>query len=296
MFNNKEYLSFIEKSKKDKLDIVVTSVVNTLGSTYAKSGNMILINSNFESVGVLGSPALHKKILDLSKQTLNSKEIIFFKNEPKSKSSGHGISNYLVEAFFYEDDYSALGEALVNIGKTLVRNIYTSEYSFLDKKSEIKFENNLFYQSIEFPYSLLIFGSGDHVTSLIEMANLMGWRTTVIDTNIKKQTVLNADYLIQLDKIEDINNMDLTTYNSSVILSHSPTKDDIYLEALLKSKVEYIGVLGNKKNMQKKKNKFNLENDKRFYAPVGLDIGGTTHQSIALSICSQIEARKNGKI
>ena len=50
------------------------------------------------------------------------------------------------------------------------------------------------------------------------------------------------------------------------------------------------------KNMQKKKNKFNLENDKRFYAPVGLDIGGTTHQSIALSICSQIEARKNGKI
>lgn len=296
MFNNKEYLSFIEKSKKDKLDIVVTSVVNTLGSTYAKSGNMMLINSNFESVGVLGSPALHKKILDLSKQTLNSKEIIFFKNEPKSKSSGHGISNYLVEAFFYEDDYSALGEALVNIGKTLVRNIYTSEYSFLDKKSEIKFENNLFYQSIEFPYSLLIFGSGDHVTSLVEMANLMGWRTTVIDTNIKKQTVLNADYLIQLDKIEDINNMDLTTYNSSVILSHSPTKDDIYLEALLKSKVEYIGVLGNKKNMQKKKNKFNLENDKRFYAPVGLDIGGTTHQSIALSICSQIEARKNGKI
>lgn len=296
MFNNKEYLGFIEKSKKDKLDIVVTSVVNTLGSTYAKSGNMMLINSNFESVGVLGSPALHKKILDLSKQTLNSKEIIFFKNEPKSKSSGHGISNYLVEAFFYEDDYSALGEALVNIGKTLVRNIYTSEYSFLDKKSEIKFENNLFYQSIEFPYSLLIFGSGDHVTSLVEMANLMGWRTTVIDTNIKKQTVLNADYLIQLDKIEDINNMDLTTYNSSVILSHSPTKDDIYLEALLKSKVEYIGVLGNKKNMQKKKNKFNLENDKRFYAPVGLDIGGTTHQSIALSICSQIEARKNGKI
>ncbi|MGA1940772.1 XdhC family protein [Arcobacter sp. YIC-310] len=296
MFNNKEYLSFIEKSKKDKLDIVVTSVVNTLGSTYAKSGNMMLINSNFESVGVLGSPALHKKILDLSKQTLNSKEIIFFKNEPKSKSSGHGISNYLVEAFFYEDDYSALGEALVNIGKTLVRNIYTNEYSFLDKKSEIKFENNLFYQSIEFPYSLLIFGSGDHVTSLVEMANLMGWQTTVIDTNIKKQTVLNADYLIQLDKIEDISNMDLTTYNSSVILSHSPTKDDIYLEALLKSKVEYIGVLGNKKNMQKKKNKFNLENDKRFYAPVGLDIGGTTHQSIALSICSQIEARKNGKI
>ena len=41
---------------------------------------------------------------------------------------------------------------------------------------------------------------------------------------------------------------------------------------------------------------FNLNNDKRFYAPIGLDIGGNTHQAIALSICAQIEAKKNGKI
>ena len=38
------------------------------------------------------------------------------------------------------------------------------------------------------------------------------------------------------------------------------------------------------------------KNDERFFAPVGLDIGGNTHQSIALSICAQIEAKKNGKI
>lgn len=36
--------------------------------------------------------------------------------------------------------------------------------------------------------------------------------------------------------------------------------------------------------------------NKRFFAPVGFDIGGITHESIALSICSQIEARKNNKI
>ena len=33
-----------------------------------------------------------------------------------------------------------------------------------------------------------------------------------------------------------------------------------------------------------------------FFAPIGLDIGGNTHQAIALSICAQIEARKNKKI
>lgn len=54
--------------------------------------------------------------------------------------------------------------------------------------------------------------------------------------------------------------------------------------------------MGNKKIMKRKIEEFNLKDDKRFFAPVGFDIGGNTHQSIALSICAQIEARKNGKI
>ena len=48
--------------------------------------------------------------------------------------------------------------------------------------------------------------------------------------------------------------------------------------------------------MQRIKQEFSLEKNKRFFAPIGLDVGGNTHQAIALSICSQIEAQKNGKI
>lgn len=55
-------------------------------------------------------------------------------------------------------------------------------------------------------------------------------------------------------------------------------------------------MMGNKKNMQRIKKEFDLETDKRFFAPIGLDIGGNTAQSIALSICAQIEAKKNNKI
>ena len=43
MFSDKEHLKFIEKCKNEKLDIVVTSVVETLGSTYAKDGNIMLV-------------------------------------------------------------------------------------------------------------------------------------------------------------------------------------------------------------------------------------------------------------
>lgn len=88
----------------------------------------------------------------------------------------------------------------------------------------------------------------------------------------------------------------MSTYDASVILSHNPKTDDIYLEALLKTNMQYIGLMGNKNNMQRKKEQFNLINSDRFFAPVGLNIGSYTPQSIALSICAQIESRKNGKI
>jgi len=236
------------------------SVVETKGHCYAKPGNMILVNSENEFTGVLGAPLLHEEIVALAQKALDTQESISFKNTPKNRDSGHGTSKFLIEPYFYQEDYSSLVDTLRDI------------------------------------YSVLIFGSGAHVSSLISIANIMGWKTTVVDMKMRKMYVNEADRLIKLDALEDILSMDLSSYNASVILSHSPKTDDTYLKALLNSNVEYIGILGNKKNMEKKREQFNLQNDKRFFAPVGFDIGGITHQSIALSICSQIEARKNGKI
>ena len=296
MFSNKEYVKFIENSKAKGLDIVGASVIETLGSTYAKPGNMILVNSLGEFTGVLGSKFLHNKILDLAKDALKTKKNQYFESIPEDESSGHGTSKYFLQGFFFENNYGALGTALENIGKTLIRSIKDDKFEVVNEKIETKLEDDRFYQEIQSSYSLLIFGSGAHVTSLISMSNLMAWKTTVIDIKIKEEYVSLADELIELKNLEDILTMDLSSYNASVILSHSPKTDDTYLEALINSDLQYIGLMGNKKNMQRKIEQFKLENDKRFFAPVGFDIGGNTHQSIALSICSQIEARKNGKI
>ena len=296
MFANKQILEFIEKSINQGLDLVGTSVIKTLGSTYAKSGNMIFINSKGESVGVLGSPYLHEKIYELSKKVLETKKLEIFESIPKDESTGHGTSKFLVQPFFNENNYGALGLALNNFGKTLVRSVEYDSYSFLNEKKETKLEDNMFFQTIERPYSLLIFGSASHVTPVISMANLMGWKTTVIDLKINKEFVNEADELIQLNSLVDIKNMDLNLYDTAVILSHSPKTDDFYLKALVSSDISYIGMMGNKKNMKRITQEFNLENDTRFFAPIGLNIGGNTHQSVALSICAQIEARKNKKI
>ena len=260
MFENKQYLEFIKQCKKDKLDIALTFVNNTSGSTFTKEGNIMLVNSKDEFAGILGSSFLHEKVLQNSRIALKTKEKKLFKSIPKEPSSGHGESSYETIAFFCEDDFKGI-------------------------------ENY-----IKTPYSILIFGSGAHVSALISMANLMGWQTTVIDINIKKEFVKDADDLIELKNLENIFSIDLNAYDASVILSHNPKTDDTYLEVLLKTNINYIGIMGNKKSAQQKKEKFNLQNDKRFFAPIGFDIGSYTSQSIALSICSQIEAQRNGKI
>lgn len=247
MFSNKEYIKFIESSKEKGLDIVGASVIETVGSTYAKPGNMILVNSIGEFTGVLGSKFLHNKLLDLAKETFKTKQNQYFESIPEDESSGHGSSKYFLQGFFFENNYGALGTALENIGKTLIRSIKDDKFEILNERSETKLEDDKFYQEIQAAYSLLIFGSGAHVTSLISMANLMAWKTTVIDIQIKEEYVFLADELIELKNLEDILTMDLSSYNASVILSHSPKTDDTYLKALINSDLQYIGLMGNKK-------------------------------------------------
>lgn len=100
MFLDKKILDFIKNCKNRKLDITITTVVETFGSTYAKVGNMMLVNSQNEFTGVLGSSFLQNKILELSKISLEKKEINFFESIAKDESTGHGTSKYKVEPFF----------------------------------------------------------------------------------------------------------------------------------------------------------------------------------------------------
>lgn len=260
MYLNKQLLLFFEDCKNRKLDIALTTVIKTTGSSFSKTGNTMLVNSKNEFTGVLGSKFLQEKVKESSKIALEKKENVYFESIPKDESSGHGEVYYETIPFFYEENFNGIKKFL------------------------------------NMPFSLLIFGSGAHVSPLISMANLMGWKTTVIDVKIKKEFVKDADEVIELKNLEDIKTFDLSSFDASVILSHSPITDDTYIESLLKTNMQYIGIMGNKTSAKRRKEKLNIEDKKRFFAPIGFDIGSYNPESIALSICSQIEANKNGKL
>ncbi|HEX8264463.1 MAG TPA: XdhC family protein, partial [Pyrinomonadaceae bacterium] len=83
----------------------------------------------------------------------------------------------------------------------------------------------------------------------------------------------------------------------AIIMTHNYEHDRRILKTVLKSPARYIGVLGPKRRTQNLLQEladagevFSENESDKLYAPVGLDIGADTPESIALSIIAEINA------
>jgi xanthine/CO dehydrogenase XdhC/CoxF family maturation factor len=173
------------------------------------------------------------------------------------------------------------------------------EYKIGDKSFEMFFEN------INPPLNLLLFGVGYDALPLINFAKEIGWRVTAID---HRPAFANAERLPGTDEVivsssEDLSVAIFNDENSvGVIMTHNYERDRNILRRLLHSKCKYIGALGPKKRTEKLLEEigenFSAEQLLRLHAPVGLDIGADSPEAIALSIVAEIQSvlseRKGG--
>lgn len=173
------------------------------------------------------------------------------------------------------------------------------EYKVGEKSFEILFEN------INPPINLLLFGAGYDALPLINFAKEIGWRVTAID---HRPAFANAERLPAADEIivsnsEDLSDKVFQDENSvGVIMTHNYERDRNILRRLLNSKCLYIGALGPKNRTEKLLGEigenFSAQQLEKLHAPVGLDIGAKTPETIALSITAEIQSvisnRKGG--
>jgi xanthine/CO dehydrogenase XdhC/CoxF family maturation factor len=145
--------------------------------------------------------------------------------------------------------------------------------------------------------SLVIGGAGNDVLPLVEMAELMGWDTTVIDgrpayANSRRfatcQVVVAEPDKAHLDQILDAR-------TACVVMSHNYHYDKALLRRFIAYEVPYIGMLGPKKKFERIVRELTAEGldlgtetGRRMYGPVGLDIGASTPEEIACSIIAEI--------
>ena len=163
----------------------------------------------------------------------------------------------------------------------------------------------MFFECIRPPVNLMIFGAGADAVPLAQIAKSVGWNVSIVDHRPAFATGKRfpvADNIFHA-RPETLNgNIGVDENTVAVVMSHNYENDKYILSYLLNSPVKYIGALGPKKRTKELLAKL-AEDGKNFtdtqlerlFAPVGLDIGATTPEGIALSIVAEIQSFLGGR-
>ncbi len=156
-----------------------------------------------------------------------------------------------------------------------------------------KASTKVFFELIKPKIRLAIFGAGDDVIPLLNIAKLVGIETHVLDSRRsyldRFATRANIHYYDQNSRVESF--CDAPERTAAIVMSHNFELDKRFLSAVLGSNCAFIGVMGSRKRTQKLLMELGAEKQReRIKFPVGLDIGAETPEEIALSICSEVLA------
>ncbi len=152
----------------------------------------------------------------------------------------------------------------------------------------------VFVEVIAPPVPLFIFGAGHDAVPLVRMAKELGWHVTVADTRpsyAQAYRFPEADNVILTRVNDPLAGITLGGESVVVIMNHNYDADREVVRGVLKHPVRYAGMLGPRLRTQKILGDLGVKAAPHFlHAPVGLDIGGDTPESIALSIVAEIQA------
>jgi len=150
------------------------------------------------------------------------------------------------------------------------------------------------------PLRLVTVGAVHIAQPLAEIATISGYEVTIIDPRAafaNNKSFPNIAIINEWPE-EALNNFNIDNRTAIVTLTHDPKLDDSALHSALKSNAFYIGSLGSKKTHNArierlKLSGFTIDEINKINGPVGLAIGASSPQEIAVSIISQIILIRN---
>ncbi len=152
---------------------------------------------------------------------------------------------------------------------------------------------------------LIIFGAGDDAQPLLRMVKEFGWRVTVADPRaafVTRERFPLADNLVSAPAASLVDRVAPEAQALAVIMTHHYVHDLPILRDLLGRPLAYLGVLGPKKRAQKMLEDLSAEGRvptpeqrARLHTPVGLDLGGDTPETVALSIVAEMQSVLHGR-
>lgn len=163
----------------------------------------------------------------------------------------------------------------------------------------------VFIEFIKPAVSMVIIGAGNDVIPLVEIADVLGWETRVVDgrsSHARPERFLKACQVL-VSKPEDVlHQIPIDEQTIFILMTHNYKYDLAMLKALVHKKIKYVGMLGPKKKLDRMLDEIKMdgilltqEQIDLIYGPVGLDLGTENAEEIALSIIAEIKAVLSGK-
>lgn len=183
-------------------------------------------------------------------------------------------------------------------------------------------QTKVFFELVKPQAQLFIFGAGDDVRSIIEMADVIGFSTTIID---KRQSFLDKyEDRARTFNFRDVQLRELIEspeMTAIVIMSHNYEFDKEFLLAALGTDCSYLGIMGPARRavqMLVELGKADVvtqpsgratpaesepavvgaravrPQERNLHYPIGLDLNAETPEEIALAICSELVAHFRG--
>jgi len=162
-----------------------------------------------------------------------------------------------------------------------------------------------FIECIRPAVSVVIIGAGNDVIPVVQMAEILGWETTVADGRpaYAKQERFTSACQVLVSKpenvLEQLHIDDLTVF---LLMTHNYNYDYAMLRKLVQRNVVYVGMLGPRKKLDRMLGElkeqgveWNSTQLEVIHSPVGLDIGAETSEEIALAILAEIKALFAGR-
>jgi len=300
----------------DSEKAVLCTLVDVKGSSYRRPGARLLIINDCLKVGSISGGCLEEDLFERAKHvaiTGISEIVVYDTTEENDLLWGvglgcHGVVTVLIELINHNSLwYKYLNTNLKKRHPSEIACYYKHETSsklllgtYLRSELDSKALNSCFIQTIAPPHQLVIFGAGDDVIPLYSLALQLGWVVTIADprpTYATKARFPRAATVIG-GSIQNLIDQSLLNQETlCVIMTHHYIHDLPLLKGAIQASCRYIGLLGPKKRADKILSDLVSEGlmissttRDQLHAPVGLNLGGDTPQSVALSIVSEIQA------
>lgn len=301
----------------------LATLVAVEGSSYRKPGARLLLLADGTHAGGISGGCLEDDLLERARRTLATGEPQTLRYDTTEENDlvwgvgtgCSGVAHVVVERLPARERPSWLGALRENFrdgrgtgitvvyGESVAPPVFGTHLTAL--LPQLPAGARVWNETVEPPTSLVIFGAGDNSRPLVRMAAELGWRITVADTRPAYATAERfpeAARIVTAPAAELVARVAPDARTHAVVMTHRYRDDVSLLRPLLESVACYVGLLGARQRTERLLAEvcaagFALTPSMRarLHAPVGLDLGLSTPEGVALSILAEIQARLGGR-